>query len=123
MENIKVFEKHFRKGMAVKDFRAFKRTHPTLLKCILEAMGEVSSQADVVRQVKVPIKPKTADSINITAVGRLKSLDAELKGAIDGMVDSVYRVTACTAHIGYVKTPNGRKAKVTITVDANKDNW
>lgn len=44
MENIKIFEKHFRNGMIVKDFEAFKRTHPTLLKCILEAMNEVLPQ-------------------------------------------------------------------------------
>jgi len=51
MENIKIFEKHFRKGMIVKDFEAFKRTHPTLLKCILEAMNEVLPQADVIKSV------------------------------------------------------------------------
>jgi len=49
MENIKIFEKHFRKGMIVKDFEAFKRTHPTLLKCILEAMNEVLPQVDVMK--------------------------------------------------------------------------
>ena len=47
MDNIKIFEKHFRKGMIVKDFEAFKRTHPTLLKCILKAMDEVLLQTEV----------------------------------------------------------------------------
>jgi len=33
--------------MISKDFEAFKRTHPTLLKCILGAMNEVLPQSDV----------------------------------------------------------------------------
>jgi hypothetical protein len=51
MENIKIFEKHFRKGMINKDFEAFKRTHFSLLKCILEVMNEVLPQADVIKSV------------------------------------------------------------------------
>lgn len=42
MENIKILERRFEQDMIVKDFEAFKRTHPTLLKCILKAMDEVS---------------------------------------------------------------------------------
>ena len=53
MENIEIFEKHFRKGMVVKDFEDFKRTHPQLLNCILEAMSEVLPQADVIKSVCV----------------------------------------------------------------------
>jgi hypothetical protein len=51
MENIKIFEKHFKKGMINKDFESFKKTHPTLIKCILEAMNEVLPQADVIKSV------------------------------------------------------------------------
>jgi hypothetical protein len=51
MGNIKIFEKHFRKGMINKDFGALKKTHPTLMRCILEAMDEVLPQADVIKSV------------------------------------------------------------------------
>lgn len=44
MENLDIFEKHFRRGMVNKDFNSFKRTHPTLLRCIMNAMNEVSNQ-------------------------------------------------------------------------------
>jgi len=37
---IKVLEMNFKKEMINKDFEAFKRTHPTLLRCILAAMDE-----------------------------------------------------------------------------------
>ena len=74
-------------------------------------------------KTKAPIKPKTANSIKANAIGKFKNLDAKLESAIDAMTDSIYRVTACSEHIGYVKLPDGRKAKVTITVDADKDNW
>ena len=43
MENIEIFEKHFRKGMSNKDFASFKRTHPTLLKVVTRAMEEVEN--------------------------------------------------------------------------------
>lgn len=41
MENIKLLEKHFIKGMNNKDFEAFQKSHPTLLQVILDAMDEV----------------------------------------------------------------------------------
>lgn len=39
-----LFEKHFKKGMLNKDFEAFKRSHPTLLRCILSALEEVDGK-------------------------------------------------------------------------------
>ena len=56
MEHIQVLEKHFRNGMINKDFEAFKRTHPSLLKCILNAMNEVLPQANVIKSVCVDCK-------------------------------------------------------------------
>lgn len=47
MENIKILEKHFRKGMIHNNFDLFKKDYPTLLKCILGAMDEALSQHDV----------------------------------------------------------------------------
>lgn len=52
MENIKIFEKHFRSGMINKDFVAFQIAFPTLLKCILNAMNEVSAQTNEKREEK-----------------------------------------------------------------------
>jgi hypothetical protein len=49
MENIKILEKHFRKGMIHKNFDLFKKDYPTLLKCILGAMDEALSQHDVIK--------------------------------------------------------------------------
>lgn len=46
MENIKIIEKHFKRGMVVNDFTAFKKTHPTLLNCIINAMDELSEVVD-----------------------------------------------------------------------------
>jgi len=42
VNNVEVFEKHFRKGMTNKDFNKFKQDYPTLLQCILNAMDEVN---------------------------------------------------------------------------------
>jgi hypothetical protein len=39
-----ILEKHFLKEMINKDFNSFKKTHPTLLKCILGAINEALSQ-------------------------------------------------------------------------------
>jgi hypothetical protein len=44
MENLEIFEKHFRRIMFNKDFNSFKRTHPTLLKAVLNAMDEVDKR-------------------------------------------------------------------------------
>lgn len=49
MENIKILEKHFRKGMIHDNFDLFKKDYPTLLKCILGAMDEALSQHDVIK--------------------------------------------------------------------------
>ena len=49
MSNIQILEKHFKNGMINKDFNSFQRfqrAYPTLLKCILNAMNEVSVQKD-----------------------------------------------------------------------------
>lgn len=46
MTNIEIFRKHFIRGMIVKDFGAFQSTHPTLLKCILNAMNEITFDCD-----------------------------------------------------------------------------
>ena len=43
MNTLKTFEKHFREGMINKDFEAFKKSHPTLLKVILAAMDDVAT--------------------------------------------------------------------------------
>lgn len=40
MTNEQIFERHFKEGMIVNDFKAFKKSHPTLLKCILNALNE-----------------------------------------------------------------------------------
>ena len=40
INNLNLLEKSFRKNMLNKDFESFKKTHPTLLKTILEAMNE-----------------------------------------------------------------------------------
>ena len=40
-DNKNIFKKHFESGMIVRNFNAFERTHPTLLKCVLSAMKEV----------------------------------------------------------------------------------
>lgn len=45
VENLQIFEYHFKKGMINKDFEAFKRTHPTLLRVILAAMDEIKKSA------------------------------------------------------------------------------
>lgn len=58
MENIKIFEKHFKNGMINKDFDEFRRTHPRLLQCILNAMNEVLPQANVIKSV-CECEPKT----------------------------------------------------------------
>ena len=44
MEDTKILEKHFKKEMLNKDFESFKKSHPTLLKCILKSMNEISSK-------------------------------------------------------------------------------
>jgi hypothetical protein len=51
MENIKILEKHFRKGMINNNFELFKKDYPTLLKCILGAMDEALSQHDVIKSI------------------------------------------------------------------------
>jgi len=62
-------------------------------------------------------------SSNFCVIGRFKNLNTELEKAIDGMKSRIFRVTACTEDVGYIMLEDGRKAKVTITVDADEDNW
>ena len=50
MENIEIFEKHFKKGMSNKDFASFKRTHPTLLKVVTRAMEEVEKEGELYKK-------------------------------------------------------------------------
>lgn len=52
-----------------------------------------------------------------------EDLEQKLSNAVHGMKDPVWKVTACTEEVGYIKLPDGRTAKVTIEVDADKDNW
>lgn len=40
-ELLRLFEKHFKSKMINKDFEAFKKSHPTLLLCVLSALEEV----------------------------------------------------------------------------------
>lgn len=40
MTQLQVLEKHFKRTMKNKDFEAFKKSHPTLLKVIEDSMSE-----------------------------------------------------------------------------------
>lgn len=58
-------------------------------------------------------------------------LDKKLQEATIGTYEKVsaykyaspVKAESCTVRCGYTKTPDGRRAQIQITVEANKDNW
>lgn len=53
MENLKILEAEFKKGMINKDFKAFKRSHPKLLNVILKSMDKALHKPTVMKWVGV----------------------------------------------------------------------
>jgi hypothetical protein len=66
---------------------------------------------------------QTATIGNTVLADRFKNLNAKLEEAIEGTYEYGMRATNCTVAVGYVKTPDGRKAQVSICVEADKDEW
>lgn len=71
MKAEEILEKHFRKGMINKDFNSFKKTHPTLTKCVLDAINEALNQQSVSSEVK-PTACSLCGSENLEDCGGLE---------------------------------------------------
>ena len=68
-------------------------------------------------------KKKTAISSNGVLAERFKNLNKKMEEAISGMYEDGIRATNCTVRVGYIKTSDGRKAQVKVSVEADKDEW